>query len=435
MSASKLALLGGTPALAEPLIAYRSIGEAEREAVARVLDSGCLSGFYGSPGPEFMGGPEVQALETEWCAAFGAQHAVSMNSATSGLIAAMGTIGLSPGDEVIVPPMTMSATAMAPLFYGGIPVFADVEDVTFCLDPAATRAAITDKTRAILAVNLFGHPAELAKLRKLADEHDIFLIEDSAQAPAATEAGRRAGTVGHIGVFSLNYHKHIHTGEGGVCVTDDTDLANRLALLRNHGENLTDEFGLTDITNIVGQNYRMTELSAAIGRAQLAAIEPHVAPRERAAERLTAALDGLPGLTMPVVRDGCRHNYYCWVALYDAAVTGVDRSIWSQALAAEGVPHGTGYVAPLYTLPVFTQRRAIGRDGYPFSLSERRYDWGLCPTAERLWRDEIVLFEPCAWQLGDAEVDRLASAFRKVHDNLDALSEIAPGTAPSAGTG
>lgn len=422
MTASTLALHGGNPVIAAPFAAYPSIGDAERAAVARVLDSGCLSGFYGSPGPEHLGGPEVQALEAEWCTAFGTRHAVSMNSATSGLIAAMGAIGISPGDEVIVPPTTMSATAMAPLFYGGIPVFADIEEETFCIDVAATEAAITSKTKAILAVNLFGHPAELGALRALADQHGIYLVEDSAQAPMAFENGRRAGTVGHIGVFSLNYHKHIHTGEGGVCITDDPVLADRLAMIRNHGENIVDPAGAGDLTNLIGQNYRMTELSAAIGRAQLAAIDTHVAPRQRVAERLTEALNGIPGLTMPTVRDGCQHNYYCWVVRYDATQTGVDRATWSRALTAEGVPHGAGYVEPLYTLPVFAQRRALGRDGFPFTLTERQYVWGLCPTAERLWRDEIILFEPCAWQLSDSDVDAIATAFRKVHDNLGALA-------------
>lgn len=160
--------------MSAPLPAYSTLGEEEVQAVVDVMRSGCLSGFYGSWGEQFMGGPVVQRFEAGWAARFGVAHAVSMNSATSGLYAAMGAIGLQPGDEVIVPPYTMSATALAPLVYGGIPVFADIEPDMFCLDPAAVRAALSSRTRAILAVNLFGHPARLAELRAIADEHDLY---------------------------------------------------------------------------------------------------------------------------------------------------------------------------------------------------------------------------------------------------------------------
>ncbi|MGE0254653.1 MAG: DegT/DnrJ/EryC1/StrS family aminotransferase [Alphaproteobacteria bacterium] len=434
MAGDTLALLGGTPVLGAPLQPYRSMGEAERRAVLEVLESGCLSGFYGSPGPEFMGGPKVRELEARWAAHVGAHHAISVNSATSGLIAAMGAVGISPGDEVIVPPTTMSATAMAPLFYGGIPVFADIEEATFCLDPAAVREAITPRTRAICAVNLFGHPAALAALRTLADSHGLFLIEDAAQSPMAAENGRRAGTVGHIGVFSLNYHKHIHTGEGGLCVTDDAALAQRLALIRNHGENCVEGFGLADLTNMVGYNFRMTELQAAVGLAQLAAVETHVAAREALAVSLTTAAAEVPGLTPPAVRDGCRHNYYCWTAKFDAAAFGASRAAFSAALAAEGFPHFTGYVAPLYRLPLFRERKAIGRDGFPFTLSNRHYADGLCPVAERLWREAFVLFEPCAWSVDDATETRLAEALRKVAAYAPALAAWEASNAGAAPT-
>lgn len=220
----KLALYGGKPVIPCPLPVYNTLGEEEVRAVADVVRSGCLSGFYGSWGEQFGGGTVVRRFETAWAERFGVDYAVSVNSATSGLYAAMGAIGIQPGDEVIVPPYTMSATALAPLIYGGIPVFADVEPETFCLDVNAVQTAITSRTRAIIAVNLFGHPAQLNQLRALADKRGLFLIEDNAQAPLAREHGKLTGTIGHIGVFSLNYHKHIHAGEGGVCATNDAGL-------------------------------------------------------------------------------------------------------------------------------------------------------------------------------------------------------------------
>lgn len=425
---SKLALLGGTPAIDGDLAPYPSMGEGERRAVQEVVDSGCLSGFFGSPGPEFLGGPKVRAFEAAWAERYGVRHAVSVNSNTSGLFAAMGAIGLSPGDEVIVPPWTMSATAVCPLIYGGIPVFADIEDETFCLDVDRVREAITERTRAIIAVNLFGHPARLHELRKLADERGLYLIEDNAQAPLGVEDGTACGTIGHIGVFSLNFHKHIHTGEGGVCVTDDDDLADRLQKIRNHGENCVAGADQAALVNMVGFNLRMTELSAAVGLVQLADIDRHVEARERLAERLSDGTRDLDGWTPPTVRDGCRHNYYVWLVKYDADVMGISRDLFSKALAAEGFPHFCAYLPPLYRLPLFRQRTAIGRDGWPFTLTDQTYDDGLCPVTERLHEREAVLFEPCAYAVDAATADRMVEAIRKVHANRGDLNAHALNT-------
>ena len=418
---SDLALLGGTPVLREPLRRYRSMGEAEAAAVAEVVASDCLSGFYGSPGDEYWGGPKVRAFEAAWRERYGVRHAVSVNSATSGLYAAMGAIGLSPGDEVIVPAWTMSATAMAPLVYGGIPIFADIEAETFGLDPAAVAAAITPRTRAILAVNLFGHPARLDDLRALADAHGLYLIEDNAQAPLGEDRGRPSGTVGHIGVFSLNYHKHIHTGEGGICVTGDDDLGKRLAMIRNHAENATEWLGVDDLTNMVGFNYRMTELSAAVGLVQLRNIDAHVTRRERFAERLSEGVRNLKGLRPPAVREQCRHNYYCWCATYDAEAVGIDRELFRDALIAEGVPCFTGYAEPLYRLPLFRKRVALGRDGFPFTLGAPDYTKLHLPVTERLHAHEALLIETCAWEADETLAERMAEAFLKVHRGAEAL--------------
>lgn len=421
---SDLAILGGAPVRAGPLRSYKSIGPAEVAAVKRVAESGQLSGFYGSMGPQFLGGPVVQQFEEAWRQRFNVRHAVSVNSATSGLYAAMGAIGLSPGEEVIVPAYTMSATVVAPLIYGGIPVFVDIDRETFTLDVAAVEAAITPRTRAILVVNLFGQPARLRELRELADRRRIMLVEDNAQGPLAAEHGRFAGTIGHIGVFSLNYHKHIHAGEGGVCVTDDDALANRLQLIRNHAESVVEANDTTDLTNMVGFNYRLSELSAAVGIEQLRDAETHVACREHAGRRLTEGLAGLDGLHPPRPRDGCRHVYYVWALRVDPDGLGATRAQFSEALAAEGFPHFCGYVAPLYRLPLFRERIAIGRNGFPFNLSDVRYRDGLCPITEALHERELIGFEPCAYELDDSDIDQLIAAIHKVHAARDQLRKL-----------
>lgn len=421
---SDLAFLGGKPLLPGPLRPYRSMGEKEQAAVMDVMESDCLSGFYGSPGPEFYGGPKVQELEQAWCNRFDVPFAISVNSATSGIVAAMGAIGLSPGDEVIVPPFTMSATVIAPLFYGGIPVFSDIEPDTFCLDPRAVELALSPATKAIVAVNLFGHPAHLHRLKEISEAAGVYLIEDNAQAPLASENGAQCGTIGDIGIYSLNYHKHIHSGEGGVCVTRNEDLAQRIQLIRNHGENVVDWLEIADLNNLIGHNFRMTEVSAAIALAQLQDIEEHVGRREKIAEFLSSATTELEGLVPPLVRHGCRHNYYCW-ALRCTDQLGIKRQMFSKALEAEGFPNTEGYVKPLYLLPAFQKRMAMGRNGFPFTLTEKTYHKGMCPIAERMYEKEILFFEPCAYNIDDETLDLLVSCVQKVHRHRNELSTLA----------
>jgi len=419
---SELALLGGEPEVRGELRPFRALGDRERALVNEVMDGGLLSGFYGSWGDEFWGGPMVKRLEGLWRDALGARHVVSMNSATSGLFAAAGAIGLSPGDEVICPPTTMSATAVAPMFYGAVPVFVDIEDETYCLDHAMTEAAIGPKTKAVFAVNLFGHPARLAELRALCDRNGIYLVEDNAQGPFAKEGDRWAGTIGHIGVFSLNVHKHIQTGEGGLCVTDDDDLALRLQLIRNHGENVVRDVEVGDLANTLGLNFRMTELSAGVGVGQIERAADIIAGRVAIAERLSAGIGDLPGFRVPVVRPDCRHVYYVWAADLDPHSLGVGRDTLLQALHAEGVPVAGGYVPPLYRLPMFRERRALGRDGFPFTETNRTYGDGLCPVAERLHETGFVTYEICGYDPEPEQLDQMIAAFHKVFAAREALA-------------
>lgn len=215
LNKQKLALLGGPKAIDQPFVRYNPIGAEEVQAAKAVVESGVLSQFIGAWHDDFNGGPKVREFERACEAYFGVRHAITVNSWSSGLTAAIGAIGIEPGDEVIVSPWTMCASATAILHWNAIPVFADIEPDTFCLDPAAVEASITPYTKAIMAVDIFGHSANMHALMDIAARHGLKVISDTAQAPGATYHGRYAGTLAHVGGYSLNYHKHIHTGEGG----------------------------------------------------------------------------------------------------------------------------------------------------------------------------------------------------------------------------
>ena len=270
---SKLAINGGAKIRETKFPASKSIGKEEEDAVKRVFDSGVFSRFLGCWHEDFYGGPQVRMLEKEWAEHFNVKHAIAVNSATSALYCAIGAIGVGPGDEVIVSPYTMTASATAPLIYNAIPVFADIEEDYYCLSPDSIEERITKNTKAIVAVDIFGQSYDADRINAIAGKHDLFVIEDCAQAPGAKYKGKWSGTLGDIGIYSLNYHKHIHTGEGGLLVTDDEELADKLRLIRNHAEAVVEAKGYSSLVNMLGFNYRMTEIEAAIAREQLKKLE------------------------------------------------------------------------------------------------------------------------------------------------------------------
>jgi len=424
-SRDKLALLGGIPVNTSELPQYNTIGDDEKAAVMDVLDSGELSGFIAWPGKYFWGGKHVRALEDAFKKRFNVDHAISVNSATSGLHCAVSAMGVGPGDEVIVPPYTMSASATAILMCGGTPVFADIEDKTFCLDPDSVSKAVSPQTKGIMAVNLFGHPAPLDRLRQIADEHGLFLIEDNAQAPAAMFNGRYTSTIGDAGVFSFNRHKTMQSGEGGVVVTNDEKIALKAAMLRNHGEVVVEAMELDDIVNTVGVNYRMTEMEAAVALVQFRKLDELNASRIILANRLTEGLSKLPGITPPKVNNDCIHVYYFYVMKYDEEVTGIPRDLFVKAVTAEGFPLRGGYVKPIYLEPLYQNKICFGKNGYPFVANPRNneisYERGICPVVERLQDKELLIANIVFPPYIENDMDNFVEACAKVLSNRDAL--------------
>jgi len=420
-----LALQGGKKTITHNFSRYNPIGVEEVSAAQQVVTSGILSQYLGCWDEDFYGGPKVKEFERDCEAYFGVKHAITVNSWTSGLIAAVGALGIEPGDEVIVSPWTMCASATAILQWNAIPVFADIEPHTFCLDPRSVEAAITPQTRAIMAIDIFGQSADMLALRAIADKYGLKIISDTAQAPGALHGESYAGTLADIGGYSLNYHKHIHTGEGGIIVTNDDLYAERLRLIRNHAEAVVGDKGVDDLVNMVGYNFRLGEIECAIGIEQLKKLRTLTAARQRIAERLSAGLAGLLGLVTPKIRPDCTHVYYMYPIILDTVQIGVPRDRIYAALLAEGVPALAQGYQNVHLLPMYQKRMAYGSKGFPWTseICRRPVDYGrgICPVAEKLHDETYMGLELCAYELSDNDIDLIVAAFRKVWREMESL--------------
>lgn len=441
-ASNELAINGGSPVRSRPWLDNFTVGEEEKRAALAVLESGYLSLFEGAHRPEepfsFWGGPKVRRLEDAWAAYYGARFAVSMNSATSCLYAAIGALGIGYGDEVIVSPYTMSACAVCVLVYGAIPIFADVNLGTGCLDPESVEAHVTPRTRAIIVVHQFGIPADMDRLMDIARRHRLKVVEDCAQAHGAKYRGRWVGTIGDIGVFSLNVNKTIQTGEGGVCLTQDEELRYRLALIRNHAEAVVGPADYSHLTNMVGFNFRLTEIAAAMAIEQLKKLKRFTQVRLDYVRALSEALVKHPFLVVTPICShaafmestctSCESTYYVYPLRFLPEVIGVDRSTFARAVNAEGIALAEGYVRPLYLQPLYQTKQAF-KYGYPFAAPENRevrtnYHAGACPTAEKLHYEQMLINEYVRPPHVREDVLDIARAIEKVAGSAISVHDV-----------
>ncbi|MBA4246757.1 MAG: aminotransferase DegT [Microbacterium sp.] len=361
--------------MSKPLIpaAKPLIGRAERKAVDRVLRSGMVAQ-----------GPEVAAFEAEFGAHFVQGRAcVAVNSGTAGQHLGQLAAGVGPGDEVIVPSFTFAATGNSVALTGATPVFVDIEPETFGLDPAAVEKAITKKTKAIMPVHLYGHPARMVELEAIAQKHGLEIYEDAAQAHGASLNGRPVGTWGRFAMFSLYPTKNMTSGEGGMVACDSPELVRAVKLLRNQGQEIQYH------NEVIGFNARMTDIHAAIGRVQLGRVDGWTTTRQQNAAYLSA---GISGVSTPVTAPGAVHVFH----QYTVRVTD-DRDGFVKALREEhGVGSGVYYPIPNHRLP-----------------SLATYAPGLdLPETEKAAREVVSL--PVHPSLSRRDLDRIVTAVNAV---------------------
>jgi len=386
----------------------RTFGPEELEAVAAVLRSGTLTVTKGTVG---------KTLESEFAAMIGSKHAVAVSSGTAAIHCAVAALDLEPGDEVITTSIT-DMGALTPLpAQGLIPVFADVDAVSGNVTAKSIAKRITARTKAIVVTHLFGSPCNMTAIAALAKSRDLFVIEDCAQAFLAEHRGRKVGTFGHLGCFSLQQGKHITTGEGGLVVSNDAKLARRVYLFANKAWGYGDP--APDHT-FLAHNFRYTELQAAVALAQLPKLEPVVDARREAAAMMDELLTDIPGVTIPKAGHFSTHVYWKYPLIVDPAIIPGGPAALGKALKEAGILSAPRYIQkPAFRCAIFRDQRTFGTSRWPFTLAQPSavdYAEGHFPgTFEYLDR---VLVLPWNEKYTEVHVNYLAHEIRTAAERL-----------------
>jgi dTDP-4-amino-4,6-dideoxygalactose transaminase len=398
----KLALEGGKPVRRDKFPQYHAVAdEREVRAVTKVIRSGT-----------WRRGPVVEQYERDLEKHFDVKHALAVFNGTVALHAAMAALDLGPGDEIITTPYTFLASASAALYQNAIPRFADIDPASYNLDPREAEKAINDHTRGIVVVHLAGHPADMDAFREIAEKHNLWIIEDTAQASGALYKRRFAGTIGNVGTFSTVDGKIMSTGEGGFCLMNDDKLAEKVGSIHNfyraHAtSNIYEFYG-------IGYNYRMTEFQAAIGREQLKKLDRMVETRRRNASYLTKHLKEIKGVSPPNEAPWAKHAFYYYALRIDTKTLGVTRERFEKALAAEGIPISPSRATPLVNRSqLFVKKIGYGRTDYPWSTSSIDYNAQRLPVAEAVDKEVFWLTDALPILTRD-DLDDVVMAVEKV---------------------
>lgn len=379
-------------------VAEPSVGEEEIRAVAEVLRSG-----------RYVQGPKVREFEEKFADYIGTKYAIATNSGTAALHISLAAAGIGTGDEVIVPALTFFSTATSVIHNNAIPIFADIDPETYCLDPDDMEKRITDRTKAVIPVHLYGHPAEMDSIMEIAQAHDLLVIEDAAQAHGAEYKGKKVGSIGHIGCWSFYATKNMTTGEGGMITTNDSGIAEKARLIRNHGMISRDDHA------ILGYNYRMNEISAAIGLVQLSKLDKLNEIRTRNSKYLLKRLEGVKWLNLPKIKPYVKHAFFWCPVQVNEEKLGMKTKDLRAKLMEKGVEVRHRYVAPLYRQPMLINQSAYPQN-CPFNcpLYGRNIDYSQfnCPNAEKIAGKIIGL--PNHPRLKREELDTIISTIKTI---------------------
>ena len=414
---SKLAINGGEKAIPNRLPTIldssgRSIGKEELRHLQEVIEAGSLS---------FLSGRKTAELEDAFKKLYGRNEAVAVSSGTAALHTAVIALNPEPGDEIILSPITDIGTAIPVISQLAVPVFADIDPATQNISPISVESLIGERTRAIIVTHIYGNPADMDAIMRIARKHDLIVIEDCAQALLATYKDKLCGTIGHIGCFSFQQSKHMTTGDGGMVIADSKELRGRDIRLCSDKGWPRSEGGRNHL--FLAPNYHMTELQAAVGLAQLSKLEHMVAARTASGNHFLEMLDGLavdPVWSMPETHG--TYFFACFRLRPDYLTVSTVEVV--KALQAEGVDGFLGYPGPkpLYRYPVIQDHKTFGSSGWPFTLSNLARNWDysqpLCPEAEKacvetvcLWWNEKLTHTHLS-QISDA-IQKVLSAFKK----------------------
>lgn len=426
---SELALLGGPPAVPKELrvFPYPLVDVDDVYAVLRVLKNGILTGNKRKE-------REIGQFEEDYARYVGVRHCVATQSGTSSLHACMAAVGVEPGDEVVLPALSFPASALSVLHHQGIPVFVDIDPVTFNIDPAGIEAQITPRTRAILVVHLHGLPVDMDAVRQVAERHGLPVIEDASHAHGSTYRGRRTGSLGDVAGASIMADKNFATcGEGGVLTTDSDDYRRRAERLRMFGEVVTDADVRSYAADTLGWNYRINPIQAAFARSQIARLDPQNEVRRRNAGILSAGLGQIPAILPPVVPADRTANFHMYRFGVDPARMGLDvatgpfRQALQQALIAEGVAAREWQNTPLPGQRMFADRIGYGA-GCPWTCKasrDVRYRIEDYPRTLETIEGSLVLAREIRSPADPPVYEAYVEAFEKVFDQVDRVVEHA----------
>jgi len=358
------------------------ITEDSKQLVNQALSQGWIS----------SAGPYIEQFEQEFANYLGVKHAIAVSTGTAALHIALLASGIGPGDEVIVPAFTMAASWMAIMYTGAIPVFVDVDRGIYTINPDLIESKITAKTKAIMPVHIYGHPADMDPILDLAKKHNLLVIEDAAESHGATYKGRLTGSIGDINAFSFYANKIITTGEGGMCTTNSDEFASLARRLKDLSHSPKKRF----IHDQLGYNYRMTSMQAALGSGQLKHIDDFLATKQHMADRYHQGLKNIPGLTLPAKREWATHVYWMYAILVDQSKFGLSKDSLRAKLFEQGVDTRDFFYAP-GTQPALTD---LGLGG------------GIYPVTQLI--ADIGCYLPSGLAITDDQIDTVCETIRSI---------------------